>query len=339
MTATKPLILTHALELLEDNEKYFKSFRRTRLIPRLKNITIEEFVDEFIDNLEEKSYMVVCNTIKQSLEVYRELCHLDRDVYYLSTNILPVHRRGRIKEIEERLRNEDNIILVTTQVVEAGVDLDFDIVIRDIGPIDSIIQCAGRCNRNNENKIGDVYIYSIVDETGKNFGNYVYGNSLINISKEILQNKEKIFEEEYYRIINDYFTKVKQNKSKEVSTKFIESIEVLDFSEGEYSINSFSLIQNNPGYMDVFFIYDDRAERAYENYLKLSNIKNINKKRELYLDIQRDMKDYTISIPNKYFRSFTTNNGIILLPREGIELFYDDKTGFIRDKEDECMIF
>ena len=51
------------------------------------------------------------------------------------------------------------------------------------------------------------------------------------------------------------------------------------------------------------------------------------------------MKDYTISIPNKYFRSFTTNNGIILLPREGIELFYDDETGFIRDKEDECMIF
>lgn len=339
MTATKPLILTHALELLEDNEKYFKSFQRTKLIPRLKNITIGDFIDEFIYNLKDKSYMIVCNTIKQSLEIYRELSHLHRDVYYLSTNILPVHRRGRIKKIEERLRNEDNIILVTTQVVEAGVDLDFDIVIRDIGPIDSIIQCAGRCNRNNKNIIGDVYIYSIVDETGKNFGNYVYGNSLINISKEILQNKGKILEKEYYRVINDYFAKVKQNKSKEVSTKFIESIEVLDFSEGEYSINSFSLIQNNPGYMDVFFIYDDRAERAYENYLKLSNIKNINKKRELYLDIQRDMKDYTISIPNKYFRSFTTNNGIILLPREGIELFYDDETGFIRDKEDECMIF
>ncbi len=339
MTATKPLILADAFELLDDNEKYFRSFQRTRLVPRLKNITADEFVNEFIENLEDKSYMIVCNTIKQSLEVYKGLRDIDRDVYYLSTNILPIHRRERIQEIEECLRCNDNIILVSTQVVEAGVDLDFDVVIRDIGPIDSIIQCAGRCNRNNKNEVGDVYIYSIVDEIGKNFGNYVYGNTLINISKDILQDKKVISEEEYFKLINDYFNKIKQNKSQEMSRKFIESIEKLDFTEREYSIDSFSLIQNNPGYIDVFFIYDDRARKAYENYLKLSSIKNINKKRGLYLDIQRDMKDYIISIPIKYFRSFTTDRGMIFLPKEGIEQFYDDETGFKRDEEDECMIF
>ncbi|MEY8304158.1 CRISPR-associated helicase Cas3' [Anaerosalibacter bizertensis] len=339
MTATKPLILTDALELLDDSEKYYRSFQRTRLLPRLENFTVDEFVNEIIENLDDKSYMIVCNTIRQSLEVYRKLRDTDRKVYYLSTNILPIHRSERIKEIEEQLRCNENIILVSTQVVEAGVDLDFDVVIRDIGPIDSVIQCAGRCNRNNRNEVGDVYIYSIVDETGKNFGNYVYGNTLVSISKEILQGKEAINEEEYFKLINEYFNQIKQNKSQDMSRKFIESIEILDFSEGEYSINRFSLIQNNPGYIDVFFIYDNRAEKAYENYLKLSGIENINKKRELYLDIQRDLKDYTLSIPSKYFRSFTADRGMIFLPKEGIEQFYDDEIGFKRDEEDECMIF
>ncbi len=54
--------------------------------------------------MEEKSYMIVCNTIRQSLEIYEKLKDIDRDVYYLSTNILPIHRRNRIKEIEERLK-------------------------------------------------------------------------------------------------------------------------------------------------------------------------------------------------------------------------------------------
>lgn len=339
MTATKPLILTDAIELLENNEEYFKLFKRTRLIPRVEKITVDEFVEEFIENLEDKSYMIVCNTIRQSLEIYKELENLDRDVYYLSTNILPIHRRKRIEKIAKRLKNSEKIILVSTQVVEAGVDLDFDVVIRDMGPIDSIIQCAGRCNRNNKNDIGEVFIYSMVDENDKSFGSYVYGNTLMNISLEILKNKEEIYEEEYFKLINEYFKKIKQDKSQQSSRGFIDSIKTLDFSEGEHSLKRFSLIQNNPGYIDVFFIYDNLAEKVYEDYLSLSGIKDFNEKRELYLDIQRYMKDYTISIPNKYFRSFTVERGLIILPNEGIEQFYDNDTGFKREENDECIIF
>lgn len=339
MTATKPFILTDSLELLEDSEKYFKYFKRTRLIPKIEKVTIDEFTDKFIENLEEKSYMIVCNTIKESLSVYKKLEQIDREVYYLSTNILPIHRRKRIEEIDERLKNNDKIILVSTQVVEAGVNLDFDMVIRDIGPIDSIIQCAGRCNRNNKNEIGDVHVYSIIDEKGKSYAKYVYGNTLIDISERLLKGKEKIDEEEYFKFINEYFNMIKQNKSKEESRKYIESIKTIDFSEGEYSLNRFSLIQNNPTYIDVFFIYDDVAEETYEKYLSLSKIKNFNEKRELYLDIRKDMKNYILSIPNKYFKDFAVERGMIFLPREGIEQFYVDTTGFKREENDDCLIF
>ncbi|MCF6464458.1 CRISPR-associated helicase Cas3' [Clostridium sp. Cult2] len=339
MTATKPIILTEAIELLENNNLYFEQFNRTKLMPNVEYKTLNEFIDDFTDELEEKSYMIVCNTIKQSLKIYEELKTLDRDVYYLSTNILPIHRRQRIEEIKDRLFEGDKIILVSTQVVEAGVDLDFDVVVRDMGPIDSIIQCAGRCNRNNKNEIGEVYVYSIIDDTGRSYGSYVYGHTLMDITRSLLKKEETIYEKDYYELINKYFKKIKENKSQQISRNYIESIEKLDFSDGEYPLAKFSLIQNNPGYIDVFFIYDDVAELTYEKYRALSSIKNYKEKREKYLDIQKNIKDYTISVPAKYFRTFTSDSGMIFLPREGIDQFYNFETGFIREDDNECIIF
>jgi CRISPR-associated endonuclease/helicase Cas3 len=159
MTATKPAILNGAVELLEGCDKYFSLFNRTKLIPRLEGKSVGEFIEEFKENIEDKSYLIVCNTINQSIEVFSGLKDLNRDVYYLSTNLVPKHRRERIKEVSERLKRGDKIILISTQVVEAGVDFDFDVVIRDLAPLDSIIQCAGRCNRNGKKEVGEVYIY------------------------------------------------------------------------------------------------------------------------------------------------------------------------------------
>ncbi|QSZ27531.1 CRISPR-associated helicase Cas3' [Aceticella autotrophica] len=339
MTATKPMILNEAVELLDNNEKYFRIFRRTKLIPKIQEITIDSFIERFKKDLEDKSYMIVCNTIMQSLKIYKELdkLGLNREIFYLSTNIIPLHRRERIKEIKKRLKNE-KIILVSTQVVEAGVDLDFDIVIRDLGPIDSIIQSAGRCNRNSRKEIGDVYIYSIVDEENNPFGKYVYGNTLMNISKEILKRYDNILEEKYFQLINEYFNMVMQNKSSQDSREFIKSIENLDFSEGEYSINSFSLIQNNPGYFEAFFIYDDESENVFKKYLSLSTIKDFNVRREKYLEIQKNIKDYILSLPIKYINNFQLDKGIPYLPKEGVIDLYDFKTGFRRDKDDKYMI-
>lgn len=337
MTATKPMILNDAVELLDNNEKYFSIFRRTKLIPKIKEVTTDFFIERFKKDLEDKSYLIVCNTIMQSLEIYKRLVELglNREIFYLSTNILPLHRRERINKIKEKLEKEEKIILVSTQVVEAGVDFDFDVVIRDLGPIDSIIQSAGRCNRNGKKEIGDVYVYKMIDEEENLFGKYVYGNTLMNISENILKRYNTIMEEKYFQLINEYFSMVMQNKSSQVSREFIKSIENLDFSEGEYAIDSFSLIENNPGYFEAFFIYDDVAEDIFKKYLKLSNIKDFNDKREKYLEIQKNIKDYILSLPIKYINNFQLDKGIPYLPKEGIKDIYDFKTGFKRDKDDK----
>ena len=71
------------------------------------------------------------------------------DLVYLSSNIVPKERIKRIENIKE---NPKNKIIITTQLVEAGVDIDIDIVFRDFAPISSINQSCGRCNRNFKDK-------------------------------------------------------------------------------------------------------------------------------------------------------------------------------------------
>ncbi|QCX34105.1 CRISPR-associated helicase Cas3' [Caloramator sp. E03] len=337
MTATKPYILNEAIELLDDCTKYFSIFNRTKLIINPNNIKLEEFIMEFKNNIEDKSYLIVCNTISSSLKVYNSLKDLKRKIYYLSTNLLPIHRKRMISEIKECLDKKEKIILVSTQVVEAGVNFDFDIAIRDIGPIDSIIQCAGRCNRNGNKDLGNVKVYSLIDDDkdrdGFGFSKYVYGIPAIRITKEIL-GKESIEEKEYYNIVSEYFKRMQDNKSKDKSMFFKNSILSLNFSNEDNNkipIYKFSLIENNLGYFDVLLLYDDIVEDAFDKYCKLRNEKDYYERRRQYLKIKNILKDYTLSLPIKYNNIFEEKFGFYILPRHGIKDYYDEKTGFIRD--------
>jgi len=338
MTATKPLILNDAYELLDDAQSYFSMFNRTRLIPRMNRITIEEFVDEYAHIIEGKSCLIVCNTINQSLKVFEQLRDRGINAEYLSSNILPIHRRQKVENVKKKLENGEKVILVSTQVIEAGVDMDFDMVIRDIGPLDSIIQCAGRCNRNGKRSIGAVYITQIVDENNHLYSYRVYGNTAVNITINILSEYEVIEEKEYYRLINEYFKIVQENKSAEVSEELIRSIESMNF-DGEFGkpISNFSLIKNNPGYIDVIFRIDECIEEAYQKFLHALKEKDYKNKRNMILEIRNVINDYTISLPAKYYRKFAkekNNESIISLPYSDCINLYNETTGFIRQEED-----
>ncbi|WP_461205015.1 CRISPR-associated helicase Cas3' [Clostridium sp. DL1XJH146] len=343
MTATRPMMLIDAVELLKGNENYFRLFNRTKLIPKLNNVSIDEFIEEFIVGIEEKSYLIICNTITQSLDIYNKLEGLNREVLYLSTNLLPIHRRAVIDEVTEKLKNNKKIILVSTQVVEAGVDFDFDVVIRDLAPLDSIIQAAGRCNRNaGDNKVGEVYIRSFVDKRGRLYGRTIYGNTSINVCKEILEKYEEVEEKDYFKLINEYSTKIIKEKNTDASPEFIKSIKNLYFNKApkeEYSIGKFSLIEEKNNNMDVFIIYDDEAEEVYAEMLRGFGEKDKNKKNQIFISIKNKVRDYTLSLPNKYYTKFDTDAMVINLPREGCRDYYNEKIGFIRDDKDEFMMF
>ena len=106
---------------------------------------------------EEYQALCIVNTKKRAQSIYKEL--KEDGVYHLSTSMYPAHRKRMLEEIRERLRNNEKCILISTSLVEAGVDLDFQSVYRELAGVDSMIQAAGRCNREGRRKAENSKVY------------------------------------------------------------------------------------------------------------------------------------------------------------------------------------
>ena len=231
VTATQPYI-TKSTPLIKDSKKYFEQLNRVRLYNRTKiPVTLNEFISKFEASLKyrsRKSHAMIVNTVSQSKEVYKRLKDKYEHVYCLNSEIIKLARLERIKDIKKLLNDKKiRVILITTQVIEAGVDIDFDIIFRDLCPFDSIIQACGRCNRNNKNKkVGRVFIYRIEDEDFPSYRNLIYGAPLIDLTLSLLGNKKVFQESDFMEICNKYFSELKNrisySKSNELSGLLID---------------------------------------------------------------------------------------------------------------------
>lgn len=97
----------------------------------------------------ERQALTIVNTRKDALALLAALAEdADDGVFHLSTWMCGAHRRLVLERVRQRLLAGLLCRLVSTQLIEAGVDIDFPLVLRALGPLDSIVQAAGRCNRN-----------------------------------------------------------------------------------------------------------------------------------------------------------------------------------------------
>ena len=105
-------------------------------------------------------------------------------ILHLSTSMCPGHRDAVLKETRARLAGDLPCLLVATQCVEAGVDLDFPMALRSFGPLDSIAQAAGRCNRNGNRESGDVWVFH-PDDSGRIYPDGTYEQAAM-VTAELL---------------------------------------------------------------------------------------------------------------------------------------------------------
>lgn len=117
-------------------------------------------------NLRRQAYELLV-AIRKNLEERYSFSDLDESVFHLSSAMCPAHRLDRINIIKDRLKNGNPCWVISTQLIEAGVDIDFPVVFRAMGPLDSIVQSAGRCNRegllvdeNGKPRLGEVVVFN-----------------------------------------------------------------------------------------------------------------------------------------------------------------------------------
>jgi len=156
----EPFQALDATEILPNPERYFKQLSRVEYEWRLDSQPTWDEVASWMRN--EEQVLAILNTKKDAMALMDALN--DPNVIHLSTLLCGEHRQNIVADIKDRLSAGKPCQLVATQVVEAGVDIDFPLVLRAFGPLDSIIQAAGRANREGKlaNK-GKVIIFDPVD--------------------------------------------------------------------------------------------------------------------------------------------------------------------------------
>lgn len=344
MTATKPLIFSDGdtLEILDNNDVYFEKLNRVVLHSNVKEqIELSSLLSWFIDMYDpQKSYMIVLNTIKSSIEFYRmlkeQLSLKEKSIYYLSANIIPKERLDRIHRIKQDLGNNKKPILVSTQVVEAGVDLDFDVVIRDLGPLDSVVQVAGRCNRNFKKENGEIFVFFLKDDKGRSYANMVYQKLTPRITFELFSELESVKESEFIKIINKYFERLRFEKSQEESELIISALNNLRFYEGKeiISVSSFELIKEKGIVYPVFIEVDKPAMETWSKFKSIISDDSIDRweKKKLLLNIKSQLEEYIINVrvnknePWIFDIAFDQNIGYVA--NKDIPKYYDSETGF-----------
>ncbi|MBF0121547.1 MAG: CRISPR-associated helicase Cas3' [Desulfobacterales bacterium] len=311
LTATKPLIFREyeSVELLENYKEFFacQKLNRTKLI-QTEISSKEDLIKEIANHKTVKSILVILNTIATTIDIFNNIKEdnqfVDYKKIYLSTNITPFERKLRIQAIKSFIKRSIKVIVVTTQLIEAGVDIDMDVVFRDMAPIDSIIQSAGRANRNGNNHKGaGVFITNLKDDKRAQCL-YIYDKIAIKEGTERIITTGKEFEEtKYLKLINQYFEEMIKKKSQLDSQLISEAVQSFYFydKKPDYKqrvpVSSFKLIEEMPNYVSLFVAISKRASLVWNKFKELPN-DPIEKKNE-FSKFKGEFYSFVINIPEK----------------------------------------
>lgn len=314
-------------EILPDHKRYYGALKRTNAEWRLDRTTPFEKIAQ--EMLEEQNVCAIVNLRRHARKLYEILerdCQPD-ELFLISTDLCPAHRSEVIDEIKKRQEKSLRCVVVSTQCIEAGVDLDFAVVFRALAPLDSIVQAAGRCNRNGRKK-GRVVIFE-PDEAGALYPrdwNHWYQNAA-QTTKRL--NCDKMIDigdpADIRRYYADLFRGLEDNP------KLIKAVENLDYHE---TAQEYQLVKNDGIRVIVPFIglkkeYDEIVRELHSSGLTKDLLKRAapitvsvfaDKALDLFLEL----------IP--YERKRRTDNedlhdsGVYIL-RPDYENWYDQKMG------------
>lgn len=218
-----------AQPIVADPAALFSRMRRTRVHwPGKGETTTWEDVASRMVDAEPRQGLCIVNLKRHAqalFELLRE--HLDDGILHLSSAMCPDHREAVLREVNGRLDGKKPCLLVATQCVEAGVDLDFPMVLRAFAPLDSIAQAAGRCNRNSNREYGDVWVFD-PEESGRRYPDKTYEQAA-NVTLELLARRGGALDIDDPAVFTEYFRSLYDLSDPERNPELLDAIRSLDF--------------------------------------------------------------------------------------------------------------
>ncbi len=356
-TATLPGIVSKTPpSISQTGKKLFGHFERTELYWLDKEFEPHQLFEELEKNIDFStllSFLIVLNTVASSQEVFKiaKERFADWKVHYLSAAVVPLDRKRRIVEIKKQLDEikEDldtgkRVMLVSTQVIEAGVDLSFEAGFRDLAPLDSIIQTAGRINRSGEYGGGKLYISKLVkiyeNGTKRKLASFIYDPILLQVTEDTLTgfaNGKPIPEPKYRNMVDRYFKIAKQKEGTEESRKVTEFFCKMELSNVQ---RQFQLIDNEYSF-PLFIELDESASTILGSYRKLGEIRREDWKlaRNEYARIKGKMADYLINVSFRKIaaikKDLEEESWFFILPLHQVSNYYSQDAGFTVNQGEE----
>lgn len=272
----------------ERASEHFRMLRRVEYETPAESWGWDEVARRLKEASPERRAMAVLNARKDALAVLDALN--DDSTLHLSTLLCGANRRDVLEEARRRLESKEPCLLVATQVVEAGVDLDFPAVFRAVGPLDRIVQAAGRCNREGKMDVpGRVVVFRPEEERGPR-GEYASARA----QTEMLLRREG-FDLHDPAVFREYFELMYQNVDTD-REKIQEQRRNLDYPE---VAAKFRLIEENT--VPVIVDYEERGLRREEDRLRL--IERIRRDGALRPGDQRRLQPYTVGLFEQDFKA------------------------------------
>jgi len=301
--------IPHEIEKLEINIS--KDVIDDYLDQTKKQISVMDKFDPV--KIDMKRVLVMTNTREKASSKYAEIKeqHPNRRILYLSSGI----RKKDRKNIIANLKEQPEYILVSTQVVEAGVDISFDNIYREEAPLDSIIQVMGRLNREGENPNAVLRIY-------KEDGDHApYSKLEFDVAKKFIKGVSN--SQQMYGVLSKYYEEIsnKSEKNKESADKLCRYIQGMNFNEAwKFVQDEISNIEQG-----TVFIPDEQEWNKVKN--DLLNAVN-NKGGQNY----KKFVDITASLPSsgvnkEDFDEDLAEHNILLPKKERMGRIYDKDIG------------
>lgn len=269
-TATQPE-LRKVFPQLDPIEEIVSSPKE--LYSKLKRVNISYTKDKLEDHeLVRKldaynQVLCIVNTRKHAYELFSSLDHPDGYVFHLSARMTPIHRSRVIDRIKIRLIRNEKCIVVSTPVVEAGVDVDFPVVYRSLAGLDSIAQAAGRCNREGKSAKGQLFVFN-PDDLGRVEG---YMGRLCAKTESIMRRYEDPLSLE---ALEEYFGSVYATAGDELDSKRIMDLHKQSVVHNDLRIpfktiaDSYRVIEDEMVSIVIPYIYTDSPEGQSEFMMK-----------------------------------------------------------------------